>query len=313
MRDAFVRTLTGLARQDPRIMLLTGDLGFGVLTDFARQFPRQYLNVGVAEQNLTGLAAGLALEGRVVFTYSIANFPILRCLEQVRNDVCYHRANVKVVSIGGGFSYGGLGMSHHATEDLSMARALPNLEVVAPGDIEETVVLTRALAARPGPGYLRLDKSAAPPTPLDAAAFRFGQAREVRPGRAATIIATGGILGEALQAAGQLAARGLECRVLSLPVVKPLDGAAITRAVEETGGLVTLEEHNLSGGMGSAIAEYLLDHNLRPGFFLRLGLPDAFPKVVGSQTYLRQLYGLDANSIASALARRLPQTAASAP
>src|SRR5438477_1337258 len=131
MRDQFVKTLTALAETNSRIMLVTGDLGFGVLTGFKERFPRQHLNVGVAEQNMTGVATGLALEGRIVFTYSIANFPTLRCLEQVRNDVCYHEANVKIVSIGGGFSYGALGISHHATEDLAIFRALPNMAVVA--------------------------------------------------------------------------------------------------------------------------------------------------------------------------------------
>ena len=133
MRDAFVAELIAIARSDSRVMLLTGDLGFGVLTPFADAFPRQFVNVGVAEQNLTGLATGLALSGHVVFTYSIGNFPTLRCLEQIRNDVCYHDANVKVVAIGGGFSYGALGVSHHATEDLAIMRALPAMTDLLPG------------------------------------------------------------------------------------------------------------------------------------------------------------------------------------
>ena len=134
MRGAFFRGLMDLAAQDDRVYLLVGDLGFGVVEPFMRKFPKRFLNVGVAEQNMTGVAAGLALTGKIVFTYSIANFPILRCLEQIRNDVCYHRANVKIVSIGGGFSYGALSMSHHATEDLAILRALPELTVIAPGD-----------------------------------------------------------------------------------------------------------------------------------------------------------------------------------
>src|SRR5438477_2359167 len=150
MRDQFVKTLTALAETNSLIMLVTGDLGFGVLTGFKERFPRQYLNVGVAEQNLTGLATGLALEGRVVFTYSIGNFPTLRCLEQIRNDVCYHNVDVKVVSIGAGFSYGPLGISHHATEDISILRALPNMTVVSPCDLWEVAEATRALVDRPG-------------------------------------------------------------------------------------------------------------------------------------------------------------------
>src|SRR5467141_1191088 len=151
-----------LAEYNAGIMLLTGDLGFGVLNTFAERFPRQYLNVGVAEQNLTGVATGLALEGRIVFTYSIANFPTLRCLEQIRNDAAYHEANVKVVAVGGGFAYGPLGMSHHATEDLAIMRSLPEMVVVAPGDPMEVDGATRALAAHRGPAYLRLGRAGEP-------------------------------------------------------------------------------------------------------------------------------------------------------
>src|SRR5437868_12139385 len=164
MRDAFVDSLRRAAAADRRVMVLTGDLGFGVLDRFATQFPDQYLNVGVAEQNLTGVATGLALDGHIVFTYSIANFPTLRCLEQIRNDACYHEANVKVVAVGGGFSYGPLGISHHATEDLSIMRALPNMTICAPGDQWEAREATKSLAANPGTCYLRLDKSPAPAT-----------------------------------------------------------------------------------------------------------------------------------------------------
>src|SRR6266403_699088 len=149
MRNAFIAELSELAGADPRILLITGDLGFGVFEDFARRYPRQFLNAGVAEQNMTGVATGLALEGRIVFTYSIANFPTLRCLEQIRNDAAYHDANVKVVAIGGGFSYGALGMSHHATEDISIMRSI-GISVVAPGCDWEAEEAVTALCATPG-------------------------------------------------------------------------------------------------------------------------------------------------------------------
>lgn len=304
MRDAFVRTLEELAAQDPRLMLLTGDLGFGVLDRFAARFPRQYLNAGVAEQNMTGMAAGLALEGRVVFTYSIANFPILRCYEQIRNDVCYHDASVKVVSIGGGFSYGALGMSHHATEDLAVMRALPNMTVVAPGDLWEAAEATRALAAAPGPAYLRLDKSHAPPTHAPGEAFRLGQTRQVREGEDLTLAATGGILAEALAAAERLAQLGISCRVLSVHTLQPLDHASLERAARETGGILTIEEHSVTGGLGGAVAEALLESGRPPRRFLRLGLRAGFSSRVGSQAYLRRAYGLDAEAIVAA-ARQL--------
>src|SRR5579864_1965493 len=148
MRGAFFRALLALAERDHRVNLIVGDLGFGVVEEFSRRFPDRFLNAGIAEQNMTGIAAGMALSGKIVFTYSIANFPILRCLEQVRNDVCYHKANVKIVAVGGGLSYGALGMTHHATEDLAIMRALPEMVVVAPGDPREAAAATHAVARR---------------------------------------------------------------------------------------------------------------------------------------------------------------------
>ena len=164
MRDSFVRTLTELAPRHPELLLLTGDLGFGVLNEFAARFRRQFLNVGIAEQNMSGLAAGLALEGHAVFTYSIGNFPTLRCLEQIRNDICYHGANVKIVCVGGGMSYGPVGMSHHATEDLAILRSLPGMLVLSPCDLWEAAEAARYLVTHRGPAYLRLDNSASPST-----------------------------------------------------------------------------------------------------------------------------------------------------
>ena len=161
MRDAFIRALTELAVYDPAVMLVNGDLGFAVLEDFIARFPLNYVNAGVAEQNMTAVACGMALAGARAYTYSIGNFPTLRCLEQLRNDVCYHRANVTVVAVGGGFSYGQLGMSHFATEDLAILRALPEMVVVAPSDPWQAYELTRQLHALGGPAYLRLDKGSA--------------------------------------------------------------------------------------------------------------------------------------------------------
>jgi transketolase len=300
MRDAFVGALTEAAARDARIMLLTADLGFNVLDPFVRRFPRQFLNVGVAEQSMAGLATGLALDGRVVFTYSIANFPTLRCLEQIRSDVCYHEANVKITAVGGGFSYGALGVSHHATEDLAILRAIPGLTVVAPGDLWEAREATRALATMPGPAYLRLDKSAAPPTHTTGERFELGRARRLREGTDLTLIATGGILGEVLAAADHLQQEGIRCRVLSMHTVQPLDGEALARAAAETGGILTVEEHTVRGGLGGAVAEELLEAGPVPARFHRLGLRNGFGTAVGSQAYMRARYGLDCAAIAAA-------------
>jgi len=301
MRDAFIRALAEMAEADRRVLLVTGDLGFGVFDQYRRRFPGQFLNAGVAEQNMTMVATGLALEGRVVFTYSIANFPTLRCLEQIRSDAAYHQANLKVVAIGGGFSYGALGISHHATEDLAILRALPGITVLAPGDLWEAEQATRVLAATPGTAYLRLDKSHARTGPGPGEAFRVGHARRLREGGDCTLVACGGILGEALEAADLLARERIQCRVLSMHTIKPLDTAALADAAQDTAGLLTVEEHTVIGGLGGAVAEELLEAGIHPGFFRRLGLRAGFSSLVGSQQYLRGCYGLDANAIAAAV------------
>src|SRR5215470_11967986 len=215
MRGAFFESLLSLAEQDPRTHLLVGDLGFAVTDAFRKRFPGRFLNVGVAEQNLTGVAAGMALSGKIVFTYSIANFPVLRCLEQIRNDVCYHHANVKVVAVGGGLAYGSLGVSHHATEDLAVMRSLPGMVVVAPGDPIETDLATAAVAAHSGPCYLRLGRAGEAKVHQDGIHFELGKAVEVRDGEDLTIVSTGGMLQTAVRVADLLKIQGLNARVLS--------------------------------------------------------------------------------------------------
>lgn len=299
MRDQFISRLCELAVEDPRIVLITGDLGFRVLDDYRERFPDRFVNAGVAEQNMTALATGMALEGHVVFTYSIANFPTLRCLEQIRNDACYHGADVKIVAVGGGFSYGALGISHHATEDLAILRSLPDMRVVSPGGYWETREATAAIAATPGACYLRLDKSAGDDSPRPGEGFRFGAARVLRDGGDCTIFVTGGILGEVQAAADELARDGVEARVVSIHSVKPLDAEAVVRCASETRHVFTVEEHTIDGGLGSAIAETLLDNGCHPETFVRLGLRSRFSSIVGSQDYLRRRYGLDARTIAA--------------
>jgi transketolase len=300
MRDAFIRQLGILAKADPRIVLLTGDLGFAVFDEYVRTLPDQFLNVGVAEQNMAALATGMALEGHVCFTYSIGNFPTLRCLEQLRNDACYHRASVKTVAIGGGFAYGNLGFSHHATEDLAILRALPGMTVVAPADLWETEQATLALAAQEGCAYLRLDKSHAGRTNREDEVFRLGKARLLRDGDALTLVGCGGIVADLLAAAEALAGQGIHCRVLSHHTLTPVDGEALQRAALETGGILVVEEHSVTGGLGGAVAEYCLETGPRPRRFHRLGLRDEFATVVGSQAYLRDRYGMGRAAVEAA-------------
>lgn len=305
MRDAFIATLTGLARNDPRVVLVTGDLGFGVLTKFAEELPSQYVNAGVAEQNMTAIAAGMALSGWKAYTYSIANFTTLRCLEQLRNDVCYHDAPVTVVSVGGGFSYGQLGMSHFATEDLAILRAIPNMRVVAPSETWETEDLTAELAAAPGPTYLRLDKGQGGVARRTGEVATLGKARLVREGSDVTLISIGAIVRECIAAADTLAEKGLQVRILSMSSLKPFDADAVLSAARETGGIVTIEEHTVLGGLGGTVAETLLEGGVHPGFFRRIGLADEYPTVVGDQNYLRSVYGMDAAAIAAAVSSAL--------
>lgn len=298
MRTTFINTLTEMAEADPRVTLMVGDLGFCVVQKFAERFPNQFINAGVAEQNMTGMAAGMALSGRIVFTYSIANFPTLRPLEQVRNDVCYHGANVVVVAVGGGMAYGALGASHHATEDIAILRSLPNLTVVAPGDPTETIAATRAVGAGIGPAYLRLGRAGEPIVHAEPIDWQLGKALAVRQGNDLTLVSTGGMLKTAVDTADRLfAERGLRARVLSMHTIKPLDEQALIGAAKETGAVFTVEEHSQLGGLGGAAAEVLLESGLRV-VFKRFGLESRFLTEVGTQEHLLEACGLTPNLIA---------------
>lgn len=308
MRTAFIDTLLELAQADERIVLIVGDLGFGVVNSFVDRLPRQIINAGVAEQNMTGLAAGIALSGKIVFTYSIANFATLRCLEQIRNDICYHGANVKVVAVGGGLAYGPLGFSHHATEDLAVLRALPNLTVVAPGDPVEARHATRAIAAHEGPCYLRLGRADEAVVHDGGIDFRLGRAITVRDGGDVALVTTGGMLAETVAAAEELARRGVRARVISMHTIKPLDQEVLIRAARDTGAVVTIEEHSLIGGLGGAVAEGLLEGFDGPVKFRRVALADRFASCAGSQTFLRSQHGVDREGIIRAVGAVLEQT-----
>lgn len=302
MRTTFIETLCELAEQDERIWLLCGDLGYSVLERFRDRFPQRYVNVGVAEQNMTGMAAGIALSGKIVFTYSIANFPVIRCLEQIRNDICYHRANVKIVAVGGGLAYGAQGYTHHGVEDLAIMRVLPEMTVIAPGDPIETRLATRALVQQEGPCYLRLGKAGEPTVHRSEPLFTIGRAILLRDGKHISLISIGGMLATAMQAAECLAKEGIEARVLSMHTLVPLDGEAVLAAAKETEAMVTVEEHGV-GGLGSAVAETLALAGVSIPF-CSLHLPRKPTFLAGNQEALRELYGLSAEGIAQT-ARRL--------
>ena len=304
MRDSFVKALEELAHSDPNLILMTGDLGYGVLDKYSQLYPDQFINAGVAEQNMTAMACGMAISGAKVFTYSIGNFPTLRCLEQIRNDVCYHRADVTVVAIGGGFSYGQLGMSHFAIEDLAIMRTLPDMVVVAPSDPWQADELTRQLHARGGPAYLRLDKGGAGLS-SDPQSVKLGEARVVREGTDIAIFAIGSILASAMGAAVILEASGISTKVVEIHTLKPLDVEAISSVARSVTAIFTLEEHSVIGGLGGAVAEACLESGSAPKSFLRIGVNDKFPEVVGDQAYLRAFHGLDKDNVAAKILAHL--------
>lgn len=291
MRTAFIESLLAQARSRPDVMLLTADLGFSVLERFRDELPGQFLNVGVAEQNMMGVAAGLADLGRTVFTYSIANFPTLRCLEQIRNDVCYHNYPVRIVSVGGGFTYATQGYTHHGVEDIGVMRALPGMVVIAPGDPQEAELATRALCDLPGPAYLRLGKAGEPRVHAGTLDFAIGRSIQVEEGGDVALVSTGGMLVHAVETAARLRQRGVKCRVISMHTVKPLDAAAIRAALDETELVVTVEEHNVGSGLGAAAAQVVAAHSARRAAFRCYGLPDEPYSRVGSYAYMRELLG----------------------
>jgi transketolase len=301
MRAAFNKALLEIAKKDPRVYMILADIGYGEIEGFANAFPERFINCGVAEQNMTGVACGVAMEGNIAITYSIANFPTLRCLEQIRNDVCYHKANVKIVIIGGGMAYGPLGISHHSTEDLAILRALPNMVVIAPCDIPEAIEATKAMMAYNGPVYYRCGYKKEPDVYDGPVKFTIGKANVIRDGRDATVIFTGTIGHNCKLAVEELERNGIKCRLVSMHTVKPIDAEAIQKAATETGAIVTVEEHNICGGLGSAVAEVLMDNGLGKIPFKRLALPDVNVSKIGSQKWLIEEYGLGVQHIVKAV------------
>ena len=304
MRTAFVQSLLKSARADKNIMLVTGDLGFTVLEEFRDTLPNQYVNAGVAEQNMIGLAAGLAMAGKRVFTYSIIPFTTFRCLEHIRNDVCYHKLPVCVVGVGGGYSYGHMGSTHHALEDISVLRSIANMTVVCPGDPCEAEAAVRAIVNQNGPSYLRLGKAGEPRLHADGLDITLGKSIEMQRGNALTIIATSTMLSTAVDVTKTLADRGINARLISMHTIKPIDEEAIVHAAQETPLIVTIEEHSRIGGLGSAVAETLSLKDCRTSHLL-LAAPDAFATFCGSQKYLRAQCDLDHDAIVATITARL--------
>jgi transketolase len=296
MRDAFIDELTAIAEANDRVVLMVGDLGFGVVDEFAKRFPKQFVNAGIAEQNMVGLAAGMASAGRKVFVYSIANFPTMRCLEQIRNDVCYHNLDVKIVSVGAGVAYGSHGYTHQAIEDLAVMRTLPHMRVVSPADPLEARLAAIDAAQRYGPAYIRLGKNGERVLHAEPHGIEISRPLIMRDGDDVIIAGTGAIVDECLKAAELLALQGIEARVLSIPLVTPMDTSwfkydALTMPI------FTVEEHVLTAGFGSVVLEQLSEFGISARV-TRLGIQAHTLKELGSQAYLRGRNGIDANGIA---------------
>lgn len=298
MRTNFINQLIKEARHNDKIFLLVGDLGYHVIEPFAEEFPDRFLNVGIAEQNMTGIAAGLAMSGYNVYTYSIGNFPTLRCLEQIRNDVAYHKANVKIVSVGAGYAYGSLGATHQATEEIGALRVIPNMVVATPGDPLEARAITKISASYDGPMYIRLGKAGEKTVHSeDSINLKIGDICSVitREGNQTAVFACGNILDAALH---QINEENLNYDLYSVPFIKPINKEQLINIVKtHPAGLITIEEHQSSCGMGSAIVEVLNDLYYEGDIEVypkvkRIAIPDEFADVVGTQVFLREHEGL---------------------
>ena len=296
MRNTFIDSLQSQAREDPRIFLVVGDLGFSVVENFAKEFPDRFLNAGIAEQNMAGIAAGLAIEGYHVFVYSIANFPLVRCLEQIRNDICYHNLSVTIVSVGGGLSYGNLGYSHHATEDFSLTIPLPNLRIFAPGDPLEVRSVMKSIYSYHGPSYLRLGKAGEKIFHKCEPIINSGELVEVSEGRKVLLITVGGVMDLGFEIKELLESHNIDAAISSFPELSPLSYKSFCSIEERFELAVVLEEHRI-GGAYSYISDCLHLHEIHSGrknriflMPLRIDLPP--PASSGSLKFLRSKLNL---------------------
>jgi len=301
MRNEFADELTRLADTDPRLVMLSGDIGNRLFDTFRARHPSRFFNCGVAEQNMMSVAAGMALSGLRPVAYTITPFVTTRCLEQIRVDVCYHEAPVIIVAVGAGLAYAGLGPTHHACEDIAFLRSLPGMVVCCPGDAWEVRAALRAALQQDRPVYIRMGKKGEPIIHPDIpAAFAFGRAITMREGDEVCLISTGNILPEVLHAADELARHGHSVRVLSMHTVKPLDTLALADAFRTCRVVATAEEHSPIGGMGAAVAEWMADSGtpVPRGGFLRFHTGDAFFRQSGEQDFAREQLGLAGHQIA---------------
>lgn len=306
MRNTFVRNLCELSRKDKRIILLTGDLGYGALDEYRKVVPMQFINTGIAEQNMTSLAAGMAISGHKVFTYSIGNFNSIRCVEQIRNDICYHNLDVKIVSIGAGIAYGSAGITHHLTEDISIMRSIPNLMVFSPSDKNEVELITEFAYKENTPCYIRLGKGGEEDIHSKKLDFvKIGDLIEVKKGKDICIISTGSISIEAYKAVKDLEEQGVKIGLFTVPTIKPLNYDMLVEISNSYKTIFTLEENMLNGGLGSAILEVLSDNGILKSKVVRLGINNIFTSHIGDVNHLRKYYNIDTDSIKNRILKEI--------
>lgn len=305
MRKAFIEQLEKLCEADKNIFLLSADLGFKLFDDFREKCPDRFFNMGIAEPNMIGVAAGLALSGKKVYCYSMIPFLIMRCVEHIRIDICYSSLDVRLIGVGRGLTYGLEGVTHHATEDLAMMRSIPNITIVSPGDPYETSACIDESSRYKGPMYIRLGKTGEPRVHDHAPVFRIGKGITViDEGHDICILAAGSMLHKAKIASEILSKNGFGVTLISLHTIKPLDEALIKDCAKKCKSIFTMEEHSIVGGLGSAVAEVLSEMRY-DGVFKRIGLPDKFNQHIGNAAYLYKKHLITPEDLANNIARSI--------
>lgn len=301
MRNAFINKLSELANKHDDVYLITADTGFHVFDKFKETFPDRYLNVGISESCMIGIAAGLALSGKKVFVYAIVPFVTMRCFEQIRMDLCYQKLPVKLVGVGQGFTYGSAGASHQSIEDIAVMNCLPNMKVVCPGDPVEVELAMDAVFSSDGPVYLRLGKSGEKVIHTQRpASFEIGKGIRLCAGGQIAIISTGNMLETAADVHKILKGKKIDAELISMHTVKPMDEELIIEISNRCNAIFTLEEHSVIGGLGSRVADIIAEKRLKV-ILIKFGVPDRYIDAVGDQSYLRDYYGLTAEKISESI------------
>lgn len=304
MRSTFIRTMSRLAREDPKVMLVIGDTGFSVMEPFEAEFGSRFVNVGIAEQNFVSFAAGLAAAGMKPFAYNVVSFMTLRSAEQIMLDVCYQENPVILVGVGGGFAYGTAGPTHHALQDIAMMRAFPGIDVYCPADPAEMEAVMLTAYRKQRPAYIRIGRSVDAPIHQGKVTAPVDKALPLSHGEDIAILACGTILREAVQVQKLLEEQGCSVTLYSVPGVQPLDEETVLACAAGHQAVFTMEEHGITGGLGSAVADLLMERGQYPAVFHRYGVPDSFAMLTGSRDYQLDYFGLSSQKAAADMWKR---------